>query len=43
MIQNNMKKHNKEIDDRLHPSFPEERLPRNYKELLNHNSYSYSC
>ena len=31
--------HNREMDKRLHPSFPQEKLSRNYQERLRHNSY----
>ena len=31
-------KHNREMDERIHPSLPQERWPRNYKELQRHNS-----
>ena len=35
-------KHNKKMDKRLHPPFPEERQPQNHQELHRKNSYCYS-
>ena len=38
-----IKAFNREIDERLHPSRPQERWPRNHWELPRHNFNCYRC